>query len=112
MAKSEWMYCGSEWDDLVDIIKLEKNPAERLREFHDIIKREGLTLEDVYFTWLMLNKEEMEGCAEEWFYDDDLKSAAALGYNDVIYWFFNIFTGEAMRIRYSVQITCSGIAAV
>lgn len=112
MAKGEWMYCGSEWADLINVIKLEKNPAERVREFHDMIKRDELTVEDVHSAWGMLDREEIENCAEGWFYDYDLEDAAALGRNGITYWFFNTSTGEAMRIHYSVLITCSGIVTV
>lgn len=120
MAKREWLYCGDDWTDIVNIIKLEKNLTKRVREFHDIIEREGLTVGDAtvgdaYPTWRLFKREEIEGCTEEWFYDNDyyaLMDDTTLGNNKVTYWFFNIRTGEAMRIGYSMQITCSGIVTV
>ena len=47
MAKNEWLYCGNDWSDIINIIKLEKNRDERLREFHAILKREGLAIKNV-----------------------------------------------------------------
>lgn len=107
MAKDEWLYCGGDWDDLVNIIKLEKNCDERLREFHDILKREGMTVKNVIDAWFVLEKSEIQGCVNEWLYDNDLENAAVLG--SLTYWFFNIYTGEALHIKCSINISCSDI---
>ena len=107
MAKNDWLYCGNDWYDIVNIVKLEKNCDERLREFHDILKREGLTIKDVIDEWYVLEKSEIEECVNEWLYYSDLEDAATLG--DLTYWFFNIYTGEALHIKCSVSISCSNI---
>ena len=109
MAKNEWLYCGSDWSDLINIIKLEKNCDERLREFHDILKREGLTTENVIDEWYVIEKSDIKSCVNEWLYDNDLEDAAVLG--GLTYWFFNIYTGEALYIKCSVTISCSDIIA-
>lgn len=106
MAKNEWLYCGGDWDDLINIIKLEKNCDERLREFHDILKRDGVTVKDVIDSWSVLEKLDIQDCVNEWLYDD-LEEAATL--DSLIYWFFNIYTGEALHIKCSVNISCSDI---
>ena len=107
MAKNDWLYCDNDWYDIVNIVKLEKNCDERLREFHDILKREGLTIKDVIDEWYVLEKSEIEECVNEWLYYNDLEDAATLG--DLTYWFFNIYTGEALHIKCSVSISCSNI---
>ena len=108
MAKSEWLYCDDDnWFDIIDIIKLEKNCNERLREFHDILKRGELTIEDVINEWCVLEKSEIKDCVNDWVYNNDLENVATLG--SLTYWFFNIYTGEALHIKCSVSISCSNI---
>lgn len=104
MAKEKWLYCGHDWDDIVNIIKLTRNPKERLQKFNNIIKREKLTINDILETWCILEKRDIEDCADEWFYNDDIGEVEN---KECIYWFFNIFTGEALHIKYSIK--CSGI---
>lgn len=107
MAKDEWLYCGGDWTDLVNIVKAEKNCDERLREFHDILKEDEMTVEDVVNSWFVLEKSDIEECVKDWFYVDDLEEAAVLG--GLTYWFFNIYTGEALNVKCSINISCSGI---
>lgn len=107
MAKHEWLYCSDDWSDLVNIIKLEKNCNERLREFHDMIKRDGITTKDIIDEWYVIEKSDIKNCANELFYDYDLEEAINLG--KLIYWFFNIYTGEALHINYCVTVSSSDI---
>ena len=109
MAKNEWLYCTSDWSDIVNIIKLEKNCDERLREFHDILEREDLTIENVVDEWYVVEKSDIKDCVNEWVYGDDLEDLATLG--NLTYWFFNIYTGEALRIKCSVSISFSDTIA-
>ena len=102
MAKREWLYCGEDWDDVVNIIKLTKNPKERLQEFNNILKREDMTIDDIFEDWPIEEKENIENSAETLLYEEEFDI------NDsIIYWFFNIYTGEALHIKYSLN--CSGI---
>lgn len=107
MAKNKWLYCNGEWSDIIGIIKLEKDCNERLREFHDMLKREELTTKDVIDEWFVVKKSDIKEYVNEWLYDNDLEEAAALG--GLTYWFFNIYTGEALHIKCSVSISCSDI---
>lgn len=109
MAKNEWLYCGNDWYDIINIIKLEKNCDERLREFHDILEREELTIDDVIDEWYVVEKSDIKDCVNEWVYGDDLEDLATLG--NLTYWFFNIYTGEALHIKCSVSISCSDTIA-
>lgn len=102
MAKHEWLYCGNDWNDITNIIKLEKNPKNRLQEFNDILQREKLTINDIFEVWCVLQKDEIQECVADWFYDEDI-----INTNEKIYWFFNIYTGEALHIKY--VISYSGI---
>ena len=105
MAKREWLYCDSDWNDLINIVKLEKNHHKRLQEFQQILDKEDLTIKNVLDSWMVLYKEDIKECVEEWFFYDsnDIQS------NTFIYWFFNIYTGETQHIKYTVNITVSGI---
>lgn len=105
MAKREWLYCNSDWDDLINIAKLEKNHRKRLQEFQQILDREDLTIKDVLDSWTVLCKEDIKKCAEDWFYED----SDGIWSNTFIYWFFNIYTGEIQHIKYTVTVTNSGI---
>lgn len=108
MAKREWLCCDdTNWFDLINIIKLENNCNERLREFHDILKREEATIKDIIETWCVVDKSSIKDYVNDWLYSDDLEDAAALG--SLTYWFFNIYTGEALHIKCSVNISCSDI---
>lgn len=110
MANDKWLYCSDDWFDLINIIKLEKNPEERLREFYRILGREDLTIADVIAEWAVVEKDEIELCVEDWFYDDD-DLAYILGNNGITYWFFNICTGEAIHINYHTEVTHSNMIA-
>lgn len=107
MASDKWLYCSDDWFDLINIIKLEKNPEERLREFYRILGREDLTIAEVISEWTVIEKSNIMRYVNEWFYNDDTEEGVDLGY--VTYWFFNICTGEAVHIKYLVNISCSGI---
>lgn len=107
MAKDEWLYCGGDWDGLVNIIKVEKNCDERLHKFHDILKEDGMTVEDVIDSWFVLEKSDIQECVKDWLYNDDFEDVATLG--SLIYWFFNIYTGEALHVKCSVNISYSDI---
>lgn len=101
MAKQKWLYCGYDWQDIVNIIKLTKNPNERLQEFNDLLRRENVTINDILEVWCVLEKNDIKPSTEKWFLDDSEVD------NIVIYWFFNIYTGEALHIKYSIN--CTGI---
>lgn len=108
MARDKWLYCSDDdWFDLINIIKLEKNPEERLREFYRILGREDLTIAEVISEWTVIEKSNIMRYVNDWFYDDDIQEGVDLGY--ITYWFFNICTGEAVHIKYLVNISCSGI---
>lgn len=107
MVKNEWLCCNGDWSDIINIIKLEKNCDERLREFRDILKREELTTKNIIDQWCVIEKSDIKICVNEWFYDNDLEDVAVP--EGLTYWFFNINTGEALHIKYSVTISCSGI---
>ena len=110
MAKREWLYCGNDWCDIINIIKLEKNCNERLREFHDILKRDELTIEDVVDEWCVVEKADIKDCVDEWFFNDDIEfnNLSILNNNSsqkYTYWFFNINTGESKRINITLNIS-------
>lgn len=108
MVNDKWLYCSEDyWFDVVNIIKLEKNPEKRLREFYRILGREDLTIAEVISEWAVIEKSDIMKYVNEWFYNDDIQEGVDLGY--VTYWFFNICTGEAVHIKYLVNISCSGI---
>ena len=108
MAKCEWLYCNSDWNDLINVIKLEKNRDNRLSEFHDMLKRDDITIKDVINEWYVITgKSNIMGYTNEWFYNYDIQEGIDLGH--VVYWFFNIYTGEAVHIKYSVSVSCSDI---
>ena len=109
MAKCEWLYCNSDWNDLINIIKLEKNPSKRLEEFNFLLNIDGdnLTINDVVDNWTVLTENDIENAANEWFYNYDIQEGIDLGH--VTYWFFNIYTGKAVHIKYSVSVSCSDI---
>lgn len=108
MAKREWLFCNDEWFDLINIIKTISNPAERLQKFQRILEHDHMDIIDVtsVWAWRVITKEEISDEAKNQFFIDD-----ATDYLDdeTIYWFFNIYTGEAMHIKYSVKVICSGI---
>ena len=106
-SKYEWLYCNYDWMDLINIIKLEKNPSKRLEQFKFFLNADGLTMKDVVNTWTVLVEGDLENAASEWFHEDVFFNYHET--NDVIYWFFNIHTGEARHIKYTVKIDCSGI---
>ena len=106
MAKREWLCCNDEWLDLINIIKLTSNPAERLQEFQQILKHDHITIKDVINEWAVITKEEISDEAKNQFLIDDMIDYIN---DEIIYWFFNIYTGEAVHIKYSVKIICSGI---
>lgn len=105
MAKREWLYCNSDWKDLINIIKLEKSHHERLQEFQQILDREDTTIKDVLDSWTVVCEEDIKDCVEEWFFYD----SNGIESNTFIYWFFNIYTGETQHIKYTVTVTNSGI---
>lgn len=108
MANREWLYCDDiNWSDMINIIKLEKNPTERLREFHDLIKRDEMSVEDVIDEWGTIDKSEIKDYLHNCLYGGDLEDAAVLG--SLIYWFFNIYTGEAFHIKCSVKVSYSDV---
>lgn len=108
MTKYEWLYCNSDWNDLINIIKLKKNPSKRLEEFKFLLTIDGdnLTINDVLDTWTVLTENDIENAANEWFHEDVFNYRET---NDIIYWFFNIYTGEARHIKYTVKVDCSGV---
>ena len=55
----------------------------------------------------MIEKSDIKNCVNEWLYDNDLEDVVTLG--GITYWFFNIYTGEALHIKCSVSIFCSDI---
>jgi len=99
MAKQEWLYCGHDWKDIANIIKRTRNPKKRLQKFNNILHKEDMTINDILEIWGIFDKRDIESCTEEWFFDDSETNN--------IYWFFNIHTGEALHIKYSIK--CSGI---
>jgi hypothetical protein len=107
MAKKEWLYCNDDWFDLINIIKMEKNSNKRLCEFNEMLKRDEMTVENVIDEWSVIEKSDIENCVNEWFYDYNLANAVTLG--GLTYWFFNIYTGETLHIKCSVNISFSDI---
>lgn len=105
MAKREWLYCDSDWKDLINIVKLEKSHRERLQEFQQILNKEDATIKDVLNSCTVLCEEDIKECVEEWFFDDSDGTQS----NTFVYWFFNIYTGETQHIKYTVTVTSSGI---
>lgn len=110
MAKREWLYCGNDWYDIIDIIKLEKNHDERLREFHDILKRDYLTIKDVIDSWCVIEKADIKNCVDEWFFNDDVEfdDLSILNNNSsqkCTYWFFNINTGESKHVNITLNVS-------
>lgn len=99
-VKCEWLYCDTEWNDIINVIKLTNNQNERLKEFRNILKREKVPFEDIEDEWCVFDERDIEDCVEEWFFDDGLK--------ENIYWFFNIYTGKALHIKYTTHY-CSEI---
>ena len=106
MAKREWLCCNDEWFDLIDIIKTVSNPTKRVQEFQRILKHDHITIEDVVSGWRVIAKEEISDEAKDQFLIDDMTDYIN---DEIIYWFFNIYTGEAVHIKYSVKIICSGV---
>lgn len=105
MAKCEWLYCNdNDWSDIINIIKLVHNREERLREFHDMLKRDEMTIDDVIDEWWVTEKSNIEECVRE-LVEDDLETMFVLG--KCTYWFFNIYTGEAMHIKCFANISYS-----
>lgn len=108
MANDKWLYCNDDWFDLINVIKLVKNCDDRLSEFHDMLKRDDMTIKDVIDEWYVIaGKSNIMSYVNEWFYNYDLQEGIDLGH--VIYWFFNIYTGEAVHVKYSVSVSCSDI---
>ena len=99
MAKQEWLYCGYDWKDVSDIIKLTKNPNKRLQEFNDILRKDEMTVNDILKRWHVLDKKEIESYTEEWFFSESEMNSS------ITYWFFNIYTGEALHIIYFMHRT-------
>lgn len=108
--KREWLYCNSEWQDVINVVKLEKNHTKRLKEFNFLLNVDGdnLTTNDVVNNWTVLAEDDIKDAADEWFHEDMFNHYET---DDIIYWFFNIYTGEARHIKYTIKINCSGIIA-
>ena len=101
MAKQEWLYCGYDWKDITNIIKQTKNPKKRLQKFNNVLRKENMTINDILEIWGVFDKKDIKPCTEEWFSNDSEMNS------NITYWFFNIHTGEALHIKYSIK--CSGI---
>ena len=106
MAENDWLYCGIDWSDLINIIKATDNPAERLQEFNDILERDGLDIDDVMDTWSIFDKEDILPATEELIVEDNENMCSE---EPIIYQFFNLYTGEAVHVKYQVEIHCSGL---
>lgn len=100
--KCAWLSCGGDWSDIVSVIKSTKNPKERLQKFHDILDKENVSFDDISEVWCVLDERDIEACTDDWLYDDGMEEN-----KEQIYWFFNIYTGEALHIKYVMY--CSGI---
>lgn len=108
MTKYKWLPCDEDWSDVINIIKLEKNCNERLREFHNLLERDGLTLDSVIDNWCVIEKSYIEEFAETSLEEEYVETLAD-NETSFTYWFFNIYTGEALHVKYSVKVSCSGI---
>lgn len=106
MAEKNWLYCGIDWSDLINVIKATDNPAERLQEFNDILERDGLSIDDVVDTWVVFAEEDILPATEEWIVEDNENMCSE---EPFIYWFFNLYTGEAVHVKYQIEIHCSGL---
>jgi hypothetical protein len=103
MAKKEWLYCNYDWNDMIDVIKAEKNCDKRLHKFHNILAEEDITVQYVVDSWDVIDKSDIKDRVDEWFYNYDLEDAA--NGKNFVYWFFNIYTGEALHIECSINVS-------
>jgi len=95
-----WLFCNSDWDELIDVIKSEKNAKKRLQIFHKIIKKENLDKEDIIDIWLVANnKKDIKEYTDDMVRDDFIENEKT-HFN---YWFFNIYTGEALHVNYIIN---------
>ena len=107
--RAEWIHIDDDyWEDVLSsIIRQTKDCNKRLHMFQNMMKEEGLTTTDIDDVWGLMDTHTISVYADEQFYDyndDEIDNN-----EDYTYYFFNIFTGEAVHITYKVRITCSGI---
>ena len=96
---SGWLFCNNDWNELIDIIKSEKSAKKRLQIFHKIIEKEDLTEEDIADIWLVGCKKDIKEYTNDWIKNDFVET----GKTHFNYWFFNIYTGEALHVNYVIN---------
>ena len=101
--REEWIYISDYWEDVLSIIKQTKNCDKRLHMFQNMMKEEDLTIADIEEWYCLVDKSSINSFTRE-LLNEDINT-----YEDCTYYFFNVFTGEAVHITYKVRITCSGI---
>lgn len=94
-----WLFCNKDWDELIDIIKSEKNAEKRLQIFHKIIEKDDISKEDIEDIWSVICKKDIKEYTNDWIKDDFVETEKT-HFN---YWFFNIYTGEALHVNYVIN---------
>lgn len=102
-----WLDCSD--NDVFKKLAQIKNFHERLQKFHEFLSQEEMTidemLEDEMF--YIIDKMSLKKTTEFYLFErGDIKMAEN---EDIIYWFFNVFTGEVISMTYSLKCCISKI---
>lgn len=110
--RREWLWCGGDWEELIDIIKENKSFSARQKAFKEMLTAENISLIDIIENWRgsVLSENEILYYVDEWTFEegfpfDDVNLMTNDVYhNSLGYWFYNIYTGQSKHVKVFVNV--------
>ena len=110
--RREWLWCGGDWKEVIDIIKENKLFSARQKAFKEMLTAEDINLIDIIGNWrgCVLSENEILYYVDEWTFEegfpfDDVNLITSHVYNNSLdYWFYNIYTGQSKHVTVSLNV--------
>lgn len=110
--RREWLWCGGDWKEVIDIIKENKSFTARQKAFSEMLAAQDMSLIDIVNIWRgsVLSENEILYYVDEWTFEegfpfDDVNLMTNDVYhNSLDYWFYNIYTGQSKHVKVFVNV--------